>query len=291
MWRALRGAPDYPKRLDGLGARAPKAIYYRGRVWSPEPRSVGIVGSRRASEQGRAFAHQLARILSDAGVAVVSGGALGIDGAAHRGALDGAGRTLVVLPTPCDDPAPRRHLPLFEAVMNSGGTLLSEYAHRAGRHTFLERNRIVAALSDVLVLVEAQIRSGTRHTAAQALALERPVLVKQWPLSDPRGHGGRALVGTAGVEAIVTAEEVAALVEGNNVAPPPARRPSPEKTDQGPSDPSERPLWELLETPQTLETLATKLNRTFPSLTLNLLRWEIEGRVERAGGRWRRRVS
>jgi DNA processing protein len=143
-------------------------------VTGPDPpgssASAGIVGGRKASALRRATARSLAMGLAGAGICVVSGGAVGIDAAAHRGALDGGGHTIVVLGCGLDVPYPRRNLELFRRVREAGGTLLTEHppgARPLGAH-FLPRNRLIAALSGAVVVVQAAIGSGSLSTARAA---------------------------------------------------------------------------------------------------------------------------
>lgn len=182
-----------PKRLEALAWSHP--IYVRGTL--NEGPAVAIVGSRAASGVGMERAHALARHLGERRVHVVSGGALGIDGAAHRGALAVRGTTTVVLGTGCDVAYPERHAPLFAQVLAAGGALVSRLHDGAQprRGTFLSRNPLIAALADVVVVVEADARSGSLATARAARLYGR--IVVAWPGS--RGcelllAGGAAVV-------------------------------------------------------------------------------------------------
>lgn len=134
------------------------------------PVHVAIVGARAASGQALELAASLARDLAVAGAVVVSGGALGIDGAAHRGALDGGGRTIVVTGTGIDVDYPARHRGLFDDVVAGGGALVSMFPRGtqplAG--CFVRRNELIAALADLVIVVEASARSGALYTAVAA---------------------------------------------------------------------------------------------------------------------------
>lgn len=156
-----------PRRLQALGWRRP--VYLRGAPLGDGP-AVAIVGARAATRAGMDRAHALARHLATRGVQVVSGGALGIDGAAHRGALAGPGATTVVLGSGADVLYPVRHAALFCEVLARGGTLASLLPDgtqpRAG--TFPQRNRLIAALAELVIVVEADVRSGSLSTAAAA---------------------------------------------------------------------------------------------------------------------------
>jgi DNA processing protein len=138
---------------------------------------VTIVGSRAASDVGLGRAFELGQALARSGAIVMSGGALGIDGAAHQGALEGGGQSWAVLGSGLLRPYPRRHLPLFARLAETG-LLLSPFPHQApprAQH-FPRRNQVMAALSDVVVVIEAGLSSGTRYTADAAARLGRPVL-------------------------------------------------------------------------------------------------------------------
>ena len=136
----------------------------------PPERCAAIVGGRRASALRRATARSLAGGLAAAGICVVSGGAIGVDAAAHAGALDGEGATVLVLGCGLDVPYPRRNLELFRRAREAGGTLLTEHppgAKPLAAH-FLPRNRLIAALAGAVVVVEAALGSGSLSTARAA---------------------------------------------------------------------------------------------------------------------------
>jgi DNA processing protein len=182
-------------------------VYLQGTAPSDGP-CVAIVGARAASGIGMERAHLLARHFGARGVHIVSGGALGIDGAAHRGALADGGTTTVVLGSGVDVPYPKRHARLFQEVVARGGGLVSLLpdgsAPRPG--TFPARNPLIAALADAVIVVEADIRSGSLSTAAAARKLGR--IVAAWPGS--RGCD-RLLATGAGIVESVADAELAAL--------------------------------------------------------------------------------
>jgi DNA processing protein len=163
------GVPGYPERLIALGWTP--ELHVRGALPVAGP-AVAIVGARAASRLGMDRAHAAARHLAERGVHVVSGGALGIDGAAHRGAM---GSTTVVLGSGVDIAYPPRHAGLFDQIVASGGALVSMMPDGAEprRGSFVARNPLIAALADVVVVVEANERSGSLTTARAALELGR----------------------------------------------------------------------------------------------------------------------
>jgi DNA processing protein len=190
-----------PRRLQALGWSRP--VHLRGAPLCDRP-AVAIVGARAASRAAMDRAHALARHLASRGVQIVSGGALGVDGAAHRGALAGSGTTTVVLGSGVDVLYPVRHAPLFGEIVTRGGTLASMLPEgtqpRAG--TFPQRNKLIAALADVVIVVEADLRSGSLSTAAAGRAFGR--IVAAWPGS--RGCDRLLAAGAAIVETESDAE-------------------------------------------------------------------------------------
>lgn len=171
---------------------------------------MAIVGARAASREGMDRAAMLARHFGSRGVHVVSGGALGIDGAAHRGALAGNGTTTVVLGNGLDIAYPRRHAPLFREVLARGGGLVGLWPDGMPPRpsTFPQRNPLIAALADAVIVVEADVRSGSLSTAAAGARLGR--LVAAWPGS--RGCE-RLLAGGAAI--VETSDDADRLVAGS----------------------------------------------------------------------------
>ena len=171
------GDPNFPINLSSSGCSLER-LWFQGTLSQKDFRSVAVVGSRRCSEPGRRRACRLSRELARAGVCVVSGLALGIDTAAHRGALAAGGRTLAVLGTGLHHIAPRENRELAEEISKSGA-LISQFSpgfqgYSSGAN-FKKRNTVVAGLSQIVVVVEAQLRSGTSDTIGKALTLGRKV--------------------------------------------------------------------------------------------------------------------
>ncbi len=203
--------PDWPcARFAGL-ADPPAALFHLGALPPAAARTVAIVGTRDASASGCAFAKRLARELAIRGVWVSSGFAVGIDGAAHAGALQVAAddpvaargaRTIAVLATGLDVPYPASHAALRRG-MEEHGTLLAEYppGTPAARWQFPARNRIVAALSEAIVVVEAPRRSGALITAGFGVELGREILAVPGP-AGRREHAGCHLLIKRGTAAL-----------------------------------------------------------------------------------------
>ena len=186
--------PGWPAQLDALD-RPPQKLRVAG-VLPPLERAVAVVGTRYADEESLGFTRQLAGELAAAGCPIVSGGAWGIDGAAHAGALDAGGSTVVVLPTGFDRVYPERHRSLFGQVLERGGALVTELDDGVppARWTFLARNRLIAALGAATVVVQAPARSGALSTAAAAHRLEKLVFSVPYAPWEIRGEGCLALL-------------------------------------------------------------------------------------------------
>ncbi len=187
------GRPDYPERLLAL-AHPPPVLFYRGEMAREPSEAVAIVGSRRASKLGREMARDLAAAAKSAGLAVISGMARGIDQAAHRAAL-APGGTWAVLGCGLDRCYPPEAERLAEEIAQAGG-LLSEFPPGCPPlpYHFPRRNRIIAALATVTVVVEAGDRSGALSTAAEALALGNELAVVPGNPLSPASRGSNRLL-------------------------------------------------------------------------------------------------
>ncbi len=186
---------------------------------------VALVGTRSPDPYGVAFAQRLAADLARDGIGVLSGGALGIDAAAHRGALMGAGRTVVVLPAGLDHWYPRRHAGLYRDILAAGGCLVSQFAPETPpmHWTFPRRNHLVATLCDALVVVQAPAASGALLTAEAAQKMGRRLLAVPASPSDRLGRGCLRLL-QSGARACTSAADVRAALAQEDGALFAARR-------------------------------------------------------------------
>jgi DNA processing protein len=214
-----RDAASYPEPFRQL-TPAPSVIYTCGTFAVALPPAVAIVGTRRASPYGRRVAHALATTCAHAGVCVVSGLAHGIDGTAHQAALDAGGRTVAVLGTGPDICYPRSHR-LLQAQIARDGLLISEFPPGSTGHggAFPQRNRLIAALASVTVIVEAPEKSGALHTANYAQDLGRTVAVVPNAIDVPSAKGSNALLREAGVYPILDVSDLLALLQLSPAAP------------------------------------------------------------------------
>jgi DNA processing protein len=210
----------------------PQCLWLRGPVPLAEvcERSVAIVGSRASTAYGAHVAAELAYELTERGWTVVSGGAYGIDAAAHRAALAAEGRTVAVLACGIDRAYPVSHAVLFERVAEHG-LLLTEWPPGADPHRrrFLIRNRVIAALTRGTVLVEAGLRSGARFTLGRARALNRLVMAVPGPVTSAMSLGSHEELRVGGTILVANADHVLDAVGciGTDLAPVPRAEPSP----------------------------------------------------------------
>lgn len=244
----LRGDAGYPTPLLDL-ADPPPHLFALGLASAAAPPAVAIVGTRSATAYGERVTRELATACARAGAVVVSGLARGIDAAAHRAALDVAGRTVAVLGTGIDVPYPAAHAALHRTIAERG-LLLSEHApgERATPGSFPRRNRLIAALAQVTIVVEAGATSGALITAGHALDLGRTVAAVPGPIDAPRSAGVNELLrdGAAVVASVADAVALLGLTE-------PVRRPPPDL------DGDERAVWEALARgPADLDSLAAR---------------------------------
>jgi DNA processing protein len=206
-----RGEEGWPRALDLL-SDSPAFLRVRGALPADGDRVVAVVGSREAGAAGLEMARRIGAAVARAGAWVVSGGAVGIDAAAHAGAIDEAGRTVVVLGGGLDHLYPAENRELFVRAVESGGGLAAEVEDgaRAATWSFPRRNRIVAALGEATVVVRAGARSGALLTAGQAARIGQPVWVAAG-VPGAEGEGLRRLAAEGASEFRTVAELVAAL--------------------------------------------------------------------------------
>ena len=285
-----RSNPLFPAALFDLRDH-PERLAYVGLL--PElNRAVSIVGTRNCDEHGRRFAYQLAFDLAREGYVVVSGGAFGIDTAAHQGALAAGGRTLAVLPNGVEEPYPVTNRRLFEQIVEHGAVLAEQgESGRAYRSTFLARNRIIAALGQSCVVVQAPRGSGAMSTAGHALKLNRPILGVPHAPWDPRGQGCLDLV-REGARICRTSEDVLTLAAPRAATSRPKniRRPKKAEELQGLDEDQKAIVRALCKAPLDADELcehsglpAPRVQRAVLMLLLSKVIQEVgSGRYERA---------
>lgn len=202
----------YPARLRELKS-APRQLWVRGTLAVGEPPAVAIVGTRKATPYGERVARAIAATCARHGVCVVSGLARGIDAAAHGAALDAGGRTVAVLGTGIDQYYPRQHRALQDRIAREG-LVMSEFGPGDAGHAgaFPQRNRLIAALADVTVVVEAPESSGALNTARYARELGRTLAVVPHNIDAPNGKGCNLLLRNEHAEPVLAPDDVLAML-------------------------------------------------------------------------------
>ena len=220
----IPGDPDWPASLGVLASSPavhdlgglPLGLWVRGSVPFADAvaKSVSVVGSRATSPYGDRVASGLAADLALAGITVVSGGAYGIDAAAHRGALAEGGPTVAFLASGVDSPYPKTNTSLLESVATSG-VLVSEYppGEHPTRPRFLARNRLIAAVSQGTVIVEAAARSGARNTASWAITCGRPLMAVPGPVGNATSYTPHELIREGQAVLVTSLDQVRELIE------------------------------------------------------------------------------
>lgn len=273
------GDADYPPLLLQT-ADPPLLLYVQGRASLLAAPSLAMVGSRNPTAQGADNARAFARQLGQDGLAVVSGLALGIDGAAHEGALMAPAGTVAVVGTGLDRVYPARHRDLAHRI-GATGALVSEYAPGtpALPPNFPQRNRIIAGLSLGTLVVEAALRSGSLITARLAAEAGREVFAVPGSIHSPQSKGCHALI-KQGAKLVESAADIVEELRGQRQAP----------AQPGPA-PAPHPLLDALgDDPVTLDALLARTGLPTPELSARLLELELDGRVARLpGGLYQRR--
>jgi DNA processing protein len=289
---AVLGGDAYPDAL-ASDAEAPAVVCWLGDPAVVEGPRVGIVGSRRCTRYGRDVGFELGHDLAAAGVRVVSGLALGIDGAAHSGALaaPGGAPPIAVVGSGLDVVYPRRHVDLWRRVAGAG-VIFSESPMGAAPEgwRFPLRNRLIAALADVLVVVESRHQGGSRHTVDAAIERDRVVLAVPGPVRSPLStYPNELLHQGVGPARDVVDVLVALGLAGRLPMPAPVDAGEPEPDVDGPADPVEAAVldavgWE----PVTLDEVTERAGRSLGAVAAALARLEAAGRVAERDGRWER---
>jgi DNA processing protein len=290
--------PEWPllafTGFGGVGARLRAQAHSPMVLWVVGParldeiaeRAAAIVGTRAATAYGEHVAADVAAGLALRDVAVVSGGAYGIDGAAHRGALAADGFTVAVLAAGIDVPYPAGHAALFRRISEQG-LLVTEYPPgvRPSRRQFLTRNRLVAALAGATVVVEAGARSGAANTAAWARGIGRGVCAVPGPVTSSASVGCHALL-RAGAELVTRAEDIVELVGRAGELAPDEERPS--SVLDGLSEPEQR-VYDALPArgARTADEIAVASGLPPTQVLGPLSMLEVCGLVLRQDGRWK----
>lgn len=275
------GSAEYPRLLAEI-PDPPAVLYVAGQLPEVEIPAVALVGSRRASSHGLRFARRFARDLAEAGVAVVSGLAQGVDAAAHRGALEGGGSTIAVFGSGLDVVYPARHRDLAAEIRDSGA-LVGEFplGREARPHHFPQRNRVVSGLSLGVVVIEAAGRSGSLITAHHALEQGREVFAVPGLPGSYTARGSHQLLREG-------AHLVEHVLDVLQELPIPGERPRVRMgRNEGPQAPAfQQELWASLEdAPLHIDEIARKASMGAAEAASGLMELVLSGHAEEWPGK------
>ncbi len=284
--------PAYPPRLLDIDD-PPTVLYVRGSLSALAQPAIAIVGSRNATPQGEGNARAFAGALANAGLTIVSGLALGIDAAAHRGALAASGTTIAVIGTGADRLYPARNRELAMEIV-ARGAIISEFplGTPAAAANFPRRNRLISGLSDGVLVVEAAVESGSLITARMAGEQGREVFAIPGSIHSPQSRGCHRLI-RQGAKLVETAADV---LEELPLRPIASARPTSADKGHGlaescsnSDEECERVLDCLGYDPATIDELVARCGLTAEALSVILLQLELDGRVASLpGGRIQR---
>lgn len=291
--------PLYPRLLREI-PRPPPLLFVRGEPASLSLPQLAIVGSRNPSGGGAENAERFAHYMAERGFAITSGLALGIDAAAHRGALRAGGRTIAVMGTGIDLIYPSRHRQLAQEIIDSGGALVSEFPLGTASHAcnFPQRNRIISGLSGGTLVVEAAVQSGSLITASYALQHDREVFAIPGSIHNPLARGCHQLI-RQGATLVETAQDIVDQLAGllsykrqeiKQQQPQADFFPATERTESvvtqqsiALEDTEKQLLQALGYDPLPVDLLAERTGLDIGNLSAQLIVLEIKGLVQQVG--------
>jgi len=208
IWVLSINDKNYPENLKDIDD-APVILYIRGTLIKGDSRAIAIVGSRMMTSYGREVANKFAAELSNFGITIISGLALGVDAEAQKSALNSGGRTISVLASGLNNITPYTNQKLGEEIVKSGGALISEYplSHSPAPYDFPVRDRIIAGLAKGVIVIEARMKSGTFYTVKAALNIGRPVFAVPGQITSPSSEGTNYLIQN-GAKLVTSTKEI-----------------------------------------------------------------------------------
>jgi DNA processing protein len=268
----------YPDRLRQI-IQSPFVLYIKGQILAEDAWAVAIVGTRRYSSYGRQVAENLSHTLARNGITIISGLARGIDGIAHRTAIDAGGRTIAVLGSGMDILYPSEHRALAEEISNKGA-LISDYplGTPPDGSNFPPRNRIISGLSKIIIVIEAGERSGALITANYAAEQGKEVFAVPGKISAPMSKGTNLLI-KQGAHPLLDPQDVLDLLNMTLVAEQRVIRRAL------PSDPKEAVLYQAVgEEPLHVDEICSQVNLPIEEVTSTLALMELKGMVRKTFG-------
>jgi DNA processing protein len=279
-------APDDDKYLQILSdiAKKPKTLHYAGSLPADRIPSVAIVGTRKPTAYGREVTHRFAFELASRGVVIVSGLALGVDAIAHKAALEANGTTIAVLGNGLPAIYPAAHANLAKDIIATGGAVISEYGEyeKARPHYFLERNRLVSGLADVILITEAAARSGTLNTAGHALDQGKDIFVIPGNITSPMSLGCNQLLKQGAIPATSPEDILELLLPTND-----ANKNAPRTLPQGSTPLETAVITAIASGIQDGDAIQSELKVSATELSTALTMLELSGAIRALGAnRW-----
>lgn len=273
------GDKNYPRLLNEI-PDPPGVLYYSGSLKALDNPTLAVVGSRKATSYGAHTTRKLVADLTSAGLTIISGLALGIDGIAHQTALDNNGKTVAILGNGLDTIYPSSHTRLAQDIISNGGCLISEYSPGTPSYPahFPIRNRIIAGISLGVVVVEASLQSGSLHTARAALDYNREVFAIPHQLFSQSGEGPNQLI-SEGATVVLSSESI---LQALNLQVPSSKS---LRTDDEVT-PQEQLLLQLLtKQPIHLDDIIVAIGNDAAQVTATLTILELRQRIRNVGGK------
>lgn len=280
----------YPQSLKTIDT-PPKTLFVSGAIECLSKPCLAIVGTRKPTSFAQKLTERWAKTLSDAGIVIVSGLALGIDGSAHRGALLGAAKTIAVLGCGLNHEYPKQHAELRKAIIDQGGCVISEYPPDTPPRppNFPRRNRIISGLSYGVLVMEAAMRSGSLVTARLAVEQGKEVMAVPGSLHNPMAEGCHWLI-REGATLVTNVEEVAATLR-QQVMTLPSQNIAPKQNDLFNNthlSKEERAILEQIHEYVTpIDEIVSQSRLAFHEVCSILVRLEISGHIEKVVGGYR----
>src|SRR5207244_2339579 len=278
-------SPSYPRPLRGIHA-PPIVLYVWGELQERDHHAIGVIGARRTTHYGMESAKKLSYQLAYAGLTVISGLARGIDTSAHQGALAAKGRTDAVIGAGLAKLYPPENAVLAEKIRRGNGAIVSEFsmAVEPDRETFPIRNRITAAWSHGILVVEAGLNSGALITSAQALEQGRSVYAVPGHINAPSAMGSNRLI-QQGAKLVMDANDILddlqILLPETKPSPQAAARPLPPLSDE------ERRVYDAIEATETpIDAISAKCNLPSGTVSSTLLGLELKRLVKQLPGKY-----
>lgn len=293
------GDADWPRMLDDLGPFGPRALWVRGRTstLATAPRSIALVGARAATGYGEHVTMEASASLVDRGYTIISGAAYGIDGMAHRAALASSGHTIAILAGGVDRFYPSGHEALLGRIVAEGAVVSEVPCGTAPtKWRFLQRNRLIAAMSLATIVLEAGWRSGSLNTANHALTLGRPLGAVPGPVTSAASAGCHKLIRDGSAQLVTGAAdmaELAPLPDADAEHPEAEANGASQSSRDASTDPTGVRVLDALSTrsTRTVDDIAQRAGLSVTDVQSALGRLELEGAVtERAAG-WVKRTT